>query len=102
MRPHTCRLTAFDRNKFSCSHAVHSSPSFDAHESFLLPDHPPGEWQPTVVHRFELTPAVFDPLGKQLNAEAKKQRGLSAGITVSNVEGWHSREVQASAPRAAC
>ena len=73
-------------------HGVHASDSFAAHESFLLPDQPPGEWVPTVVHRFELQPEVFKPLGEQLSEEVEQQRQLSTGVSVSNVAGWHSAE----------
>ena len=73
-------------------HDVHASASLAAHESFLLPDQPPGDWVPTVVHRFELQPEVFKPLGDQLSEEVKRQQQLSAGVCVSNVDGWHSAE----------
>ena len=74
------------------SHSVHTMASFASHESFLLPNQPPGDWMPTVVHRFELQPTVFKPIGDQLSEEVKRQRSLSAGVSVSNVAGWHSAE----------
>lgn len=45
------------------------------------------------MHRFELESEVFGPLGEQLSLECMRQRSLSSGITVSNVDGWHSQEV---------
>jgi len=85
-------VTPFRKADYITHHGVHGSGSFAAHESFLLPDQPPGDWVQTVVHRFELQPDVFKPLGDQLSDEAARQRRLSDGVHVSNVSGWHSAE----------
>jgi hypothetical protein len=65
-----------------------ASPCMDSHDLMLLPQ----ARYPARVHRFILSPAIFMPLAAQLARDAQAQRSASAGINVSNVDGWHSAE----------
>lgn len=67
---------------------VIASPCIDSHDLLLLPQ----ARQPARVHRFILSAATLLPLSAQLASDAQAQRTASAGINVSNVDGWHSAE----------
>ena len=80
-------LTRLALSDYLQPHVI-TSPCIDSHDLLLLPQ----ARRPARVHRFILSADTFQPLGEQLARDAQVQKSASAGIRVSNVDGWHSSE----------